>query len=764
MVKRIQGGFIMKKNKLTYVNVISTIISAVFFTLLNSSVSVSSYLSVSLLNALLYLGTNSFSVFFAFVLGFILNFNLNKTICGIICALLVCPVFSIMKKKKIKIGAKILPLSLLSILPFVFLGNFEDKTVILIQGAISIVLTLIFISSSRVVFIKRFKYKCGVDELVCLAIFSFLIGVGFINLFGFYLYRSVAIFIMLSSLYIFGGGKTIIVSVVIALAPSILSLNLDYIACFTLITALSVIFYKKSKFLCALSALAVDVTFLALLKLYGAFYYLDVLYSVIPVCLFLFLPNSLFENLKSKADRLSEKLLSKYAINRMRVSVSGKLYDVAGVFSEMKQGFEKLKNTASSGDDLFGRMADEVMLSVCESCPSFARCNQKNMPERDELIKIISVGVAKNRISLIDLTKKFAESCGYLNSIIFEINSLIGKYREKVKEINDLSSGKELITMQSDGVSGVLKNMALDFSKNLSYLGETEKKVGSYLHKKGITFIEIMALGYDDFVEISLIISPDELDITALSTAVSEALECKMNVVSKTAISINSCAVTLRPAPLYDAAFGLSTAKKNGSISSGDTHALTKIDDGCFLIALSDGMGSGSYANQTSSTAISLIESFYKAGLESKVILGMVNKVLALNTDDNFSAIDVLIVNLFKNQGDFIKIGSPASYLITNDSIQIIEGNSLPLGILDDLKPTGVTIPVDEGSTVLMVTDGISDAFGSSTDLISYLKTLKTLNPQRLADDVLKKALLLDDGSPKDDMTVLAVRIFKKAS
>ena len=142
----------------------------------------------------------------------------------------------------------------------------------------------------------------------------------------------------------------------------------------------------------------------------------------------------------------------------------------------------------------------------------------------------------------------------------------------------------------------------------------------------------------------------------------------------------------------------------------------------------------------------------------------MVNKVLALNTDDNFSAIDVLTVNLFKNQGDFIKIGSPASYLITKESIQIIEGNSLPLGILDDLKPTGVTISVDEGSTVLMVTDGISDAFGSSTDLISYLKTLKTLNPQRLADDVLKKALLLDDGSPKDDMTVLAVRIFKKAS
>ena len=333
-----------------------------------------------------------------------------------------------------------------------------------------------------------------------------------------------------------------------------------------------------------------------------------------------------------------------------------------------------------------------------------------------------------------------------------------------MKEITDISSGKELITMQTDGVSGVLKNMALDFSKSLSYIGETEKIVGESLHKKGITFLEIMALGDDDGVEINLIINPDELNVTKLSLAVSEALGKKMNVVSKTPISINLCAVTLRPAPLLDAAFGLAVQKKNGSTLSGDTHALTKIDEGTFLIALSDGMGSGYQASQTSSTAISLIESFYKAGLESKVILGMVNKVLALNTDDNFSAIDVLSVDLFSKNGDFIKIGSPASYLITEESIQIIEGNSLPLGILDDLSPTGVSIPIDEGATVLMVTDGISDAFGSSTDLIDYLKTLKTLNPQRLADDLLSKAVLLENGTPKDDMTVLAVRIFKKAS
>lgn len=764
MVKPIRGGFFMKKNKITFYVVFQTAISTLFFTLLNACLNGRSFLSVSLLNALLYLGTGALSTSISFILSFLINFNLNKTFCAVVSTILIVPIYALLKKKKIKVGAKIILLSLLSTLPFLVLSNLENQTLNLIQGSVSIVLSLVFISSSRVVYVKRFNYKPQTEELVCLAVFTFLVGVGFINLLGFYAYRSVVIFILLCSLHIFGGGSTAIVSCALAIPPSTIALDLNYFACFLLISVLSAVFYKKSKFLSALVTLAVDVVFLAVFNLYGTFIYLDVLYSVIPVCIFLFLPISIFERYKKKAFSLKEKLLPRYAINRMRLTISGKLYDMAGVFNEMKQGFEKLKSSVTSGEDLFGRMADEVMLSVCESCPSFSRCNQKGMPNREELIKIISVGVAKNRVSLIDLTKIFAENCGYLNSIIFEINSLIGKYREKVKELDDISSGKELITMQADGVSGVLKNMALDFSKSLSFTAETEKKVCDALQKNGISYLEIMALGSDDGIEINLIMNPDNLNVTALSLTVSNALGIKMNVTSKTAISINLCSVTLRPAPLLDAAFGLAYNKKHGSVSSGDTHALTKIDEGSFLIALSDGMGSGIGASQTSSTAISLIESFYKAGLESKVVLGMVNKVLALNTDDNFSAIDVLTVDLFNQKGDFIKIGSPASYLITKDSIQIIEGNSLPLGILDDLKPTGVSIPIEEGATILMVTDGVSDAFGSSTDFISYLKTLKTLNPQRLADDLISKAVCLDDDEPKDDMTVLAIRIFKKAS
>ena len=54
------------------------------------------------------------------------------------------------------------------------------------------------------------------------------------------------------------------------------------------------------------------------------------------------------------------------------------------------------------------------------------------------------------------------------------------------------------------------------------------------------------------------------------------------------------------------------------------------------------------------------------------------------------------------------------------------------------------------------------DAFSSSTDFINYLQTANVKNPQTLADRILSRAIELNGGARKDDMTVLCIRIFKK--
>lgn len=754
----------MKKiKKITYVSVIKTLAFEGLFILLNG-VHNNSFLSAPLFISLIYLGFNKTSTSVAFILSFLIDFSLQKIISAIICSIFICLSFTLIKKKDKQVGGKILPLSAIAVIPFIVSITSSGIIFTAIQGALSIILCLVFISSSRVLFIKTFKYKCATEELVCLSLFSFLSAVGFINVLGFNGYRSAVIFIILCSSAIFTKGTCLTISAILSFAPTFLSFNFDYFASFTCLALTACIFTQKSKFLSAVFSMLCDIVFLSVFKLYGSFYYLDTLYGIIPTCIYLFLPSKLFYSLKSQAESLDELYLTRFTINRQRLAISQKLYELAGVFSEMKQGFENLHRETDSGDELFSKMADEIIMNVCESCPSFEVCKNKRLPNVEELKDIISVGVAKGRISLIDLTKKFVSECGYVNSVIFEVNSLITKYREKVKEAEEIAGGKELITMQTSGVAGVLKNLALDFSKVASFDENIEKTLADALHKQGVVFKEIMLLKNDFSAEVTLTFDTDALNVKTIEKITSQTLGVKMSVVMRTSLSLTTCSITLRPSPVLDAAFGLASTKKFGSDKSGDTHSLVKIDEGKFMVCLSDGMGSGSVANKTSGTAISLIESFYKAGIDGDSVLGIVNKILAIGTDESFSAMDILSVNLFNLSCDFIKIGSPSSYVITEQSIRIVDGNSLPLGILDDLKPTSLSVPLDEGTTVLMVTDGISDAFGSSTDVINYLKGLKSLNPQKLADDVLNYALSQENGRARDDMTAVCVRIFKKVS
>ena len=86
----------------------------------------------------------------------------------------------------------------------------------------------------------------------------------------------------------------------------------------------------------------------------------------------------------------------------------------------------------------------------------------------------------------------------------------------------------------------------------------------------------------------------------------------------------------------------------------------------------------------------------------------------------------------------------------------------MPLGIIDELKPSVCKAELCNDDMVLLVTDGISDAFGSSSALIDFLHQQTAKNPQTLADNLLSQAIALNGGAKKDDMTVLAVRIFKR--
>jgi stage II sporulation protein E len=129
--------------------------------------------------------------------------------------------------------------------------------------------------------------------------------------------------------------------------------------------------------------------------------------------------------------------------------------------------------------------------------------------------------------------------------------------------------------------------------------------------------------------------------------------------------------------------------------------------------------------------------------------------------EETFACVDIAIVNLDDGNADIVKIGSPYGFILTGGTVKVLEGSSLPLGILDSIHPDTSGYRLAENDVLLFLSDGITDAFGSTADLYEALKCVPIRNPQQLVDELLRQAIERYGGEAKDDMTAIAVRLFK---
>ena len=175
-------------------------------------------------------------------------------------------------------------------------------------------------------------------------------------------------------------------------------------------------------------------------------------------------------------------------------------------------------------------------------------------------------------------------------------------------------------------------------------------------------------------------------------------------------------------------------------------------------------MGSGEYAKKVSETAISLLESFYRAKMPSDLVLSTVNKLLSFSKEETFACVDVAVVDLDSGKADIVKIGSPMGFILSDNTLKIMESDSLPLGILEAMHPTASTCYLKDNDVLLFVSDGVTSAFSSSGELLDELKKIPCYNPQEIADRLLAEVLRRENGTAQDDITVVAVRLYKGAA
>jgi len=656
--------------------------------------------------------------------------------------------------------------ALLAQLPFVFLFPHEGYAIFSLPpiwqkamiAAFFFLLSLLFDDGLHALLFRALKCRLASHSLLEIAVMYAFLGLGIYHALGLTCFYLFSIFACFSSVVFLKNPTCVPFSIVLSLPLCIAEKSLLPLAAFAVFSCVALFFLSYGK---VASALSLFLCFLLFQYAEGLFslppleIVLRLCACAVPAALLLLLPPKVEKAISQNLLFYKERSLPRAAINRNRRAIGEQLYEVSALFREIECAFSCAEEAAS----LAPKVKDELVSAVCSGCPNIRRCRKNGAI--DSFDKLIAVGCSKGRVSLIDLPADVSAACSNSTGLLFVLNKKLADFKLRQEEQNREKEERNLLARQARGVSDILRDIALEQSEEIPFQGG-ENALSAALAEAGILSSEIFLYGDGDNLTVSLSAADSESG-KKIALVASESLNFPLILSEKIPLSKDRSAYILRKKPNFDAAFGLASKTKDGADACGDTHSVTRISEKRFLAALSDGMGSGQNAHAVSDNTLSLLESFYKARMPSELILSTVNKLISYSAEESFSCIDLASVDLESGVADIVKIGSPVGFVLSEGELRILEGDSLPIGMLDAVHPSTMQVTLRENDFLVFMSDGITTAFGSSSELYEYLSNLRPLNPQSLAEELLAAALSRYGGKAEDDMTVLAVRLYKAA-
>lgn len=200
------------------------------------------------------------------------------------------------------------------------------------------------------------------------------------------------------------------------------------------------------------------------------------------------------------------------------------------------------------------------------------------------------------------------------------------------------------------------------------------------------------------------------------------------------------------------------TSGENGEVS-GDTVSFFESDDDCFFALISDGMGRGEIAKDTSSFVSKFLMRALNFGATKETVLHMLNYVIRGKGEECSATVDLFEIDLLSGEATFIKSGAAPSFVKRGDSLFRIRSQTAPIGLMKTIDSERIRVEVREGDFVIMLSDGIIQTTEEATWLIELIAESKAKTAKALADEILE--LAKEKANTGDDMTVAVVKIEK---
>ena len=193
---------------------------------------------------------------------------------------------------------------------------------------------------------------------------------------------------------------------------------------------------------------------------------------------------------------------------------------------------------------------------------------------------------------------------------------------------------------------------------------------------------------------------------------------------------------------------------------SGDTALAFESEAGYFYSLISDGMGSGKEAKETSGFVADFLKSALEANSEGQTALKILNHTIRHKPRECSATVDLFSVDLYRGDAEFLKSGAAASYVKRGSSIFRIKSKTAPIGLMKSVDAERIKVELEGDDYIIMLSDGIAQNAEDTPWLLELLARPPKRDLKEYADSILAAAI--KNLARSDDMTVLVTKVIKR--
>lgn len=703
------------------------------------------------------------------IAGFVLG-NHTDFVADYSIAVLLCTLYGVIKdrqNKTVSVGAKALSAFVIFTVSGIIKGVIErDIMFVSILYALEglVIFSLVYIFDRGILTIKAIDDKENIadDEglsIIAIAAFSSA-GAAFLYTGAIPLHIISTAYIFLTAGWVFGAGISAAAGILTGLA--LLSggiINTNMFVVISVTSALSGALRGMGKVFTAVGCLAL---FCALSYWLNVFEVTEILGMASACILFIISAE------KARKTFAAETVIKGGSYDGTRNYITERLTDCYKGIYALCESFLLTREGNRKAEKETGELVDKVACIACENCPSCETCwNNSFYNTYQTLLTLFAACEKKGQVDASDLPAVFRDYCIRQNEFTDAVNTTYSGHRERLIWKMRLAESRQIAGEQMKTVADMMKSLAEEINNRAGFKENLEKILFYAIRKiSSETERVIVEEGETGEYQVTVLMKNCEGDrelYEEVTDTVSSILGRKMK--RRVQEQDGVCKLSLCEKCNFKISAAAAMAIKDDEKISGDSYSFMELPKGGYMIALSDGMGSGKAAGEESRTVIELLEQFAESGLKMDTALKMINSVLVIGADEeSFATLDMCYIDMYSGMAEFIKTGAAATFVIRDGKAKAIRSSSLPIGMLKYFDMDKSEYKLKKNDIILMLTDGAAEVIDrdgmSDMILTELMENNKMKDPKDIADYVLESLKERSGFRIQDDMTVVAARVW----